>query len=221
MLSALRARERDGKGREIELSQLSATTALVGAQWMQFAHTGEQPPLPGNRDLNHCPHGVYATAGDDEWVALAVAGDAEWAAFAQAIGRPDLVAAPEFATHEARKANEDALDAIISAWTAPQDRWAVAERLQAAGVAASAVENLRDMMELDEGFRDHYQIIRQPSAPDVEIGIDGEPIRFAGEERRILQRAPVLGEHNEPILRGLLGLSQAEFDALVVEGVVA
>ncbi len=221
VLSALRARERDGQGREIELSQLSATTALVGAHWMQFAHTGEQPPLPGNRDVNHCPHGVYATAGDDEWVALAVAGDAEWAAFAQAIGRPDLVAAPEFATHEARKAHEDALDAIISAWTAPQDRWAVAERLQAAGVAASAVENLRDMMEVDEGFRDHYQIIRQPSAPDVEIAIDGEPIRFAGEERRILQRAPVLGEHNEPVLRGLLGLSQSEFDALVVEGVVA
>ena len=45
VLSALRARERDGQGREIELSQLSATTALVGAQWMQFAHTGEQPPL--------------------------------------------------------------------------------------------------------------------------------------------------------------------------------
>ena len=77
------------------------------------------------------------------------------------------------------------------------------------------------MMETDEGFRDHYQIIRQPSAPDIEIGIDGEPIRFAGEERRILQRAPVLGEHNEPVLRGLLGLSQSEFDALVVEGVVA
>ena len=221
VLSALRARERDGQGREIELSQLSAATALLGAQWMQFAHTGEQPPRPGNRDPNHCPHGVYATAGDDEWVALAVEGDAEWAAFAQAIGRPDLAAAPEFATHEARKANEDALDAIIAAWTAPQDRWAVAERLQAAGVAANAVENLRDMMEVDEGFRDHYQYVRQPSAPEVEIAIDGEPIRFAGEERRVLQRAPVLGEHNEPILRDLLGLTQSEFDALVVEGVVA
>ncbi len=77
------------------------------------------------------------------------------------------------------------------------------------------------MMEVDEGFRDHYQYVRQPSAPDVEIAIDGEPIRFAGEERRVLRRAPVLGEHNEPILRGLLGLTQSEFDALVVEGVVA
>ena len=221
VLSALRARERDGKGREIELSQLSATTALIGAQWMQFAHTGEQPPRPGNRDLNLCPHGVYPAAGDDEWVALAVEGDAGWAAFAQAIGRPDLAVAPEFATHAARKANEDALDAIIAAWTAPQDRWAVAERLQAAGVAASAVEDLRDMMEVDEGFRDHYQYVRQPSAPEVEIAIDGEPIRFAGEERRVLRRAPVLGEHNEPILRDLLGLTQSEFDALVVEGVVA
>ena len=82
------------------------------------------------------------------------------------------------------------------------------------------MENLRDMMEIDEGFRAHYQRIRQPSDPDVEIAIDGEPIRFAGEEGRILQRAPGLGEHNEYVLRELLGLSDAEVEALIVQGVI-
>ena len=221
LLAALRARERTGEGREIELSQLSATTAFLGAQWMRFAHTGEQPAVPGNRDPNFSPHGVYPTSGDDNWVSLAVDGDAEWGAFAQAIGRPDLAAAPDFATHEARKANEDALDALIAEWTAGQDRWAVAEALQAAGIAASPVEDLRDMMDLDEGFKDHYQRIRQPSDLDWEIAIDGEPIRFTREPRRILQRSPVFGEHNEYVLRDLLGMSQQEFDGLVVDGVIA
>ena len=220
VLAALRARDRTGAGREIELSQLSATTALIGAEWMRFAHTGEQPPFPGNRDPNYCPHGVYRTVGDDEWVAIAVDGDDQWAALSAAIGRTDLAGDLRFDGHQARKANEDALDAIISDWTATRDRWDIAAQLQAAGVAASPVETLRDMMERDEGFTHHYQRIHQPSDPDWEIGIDGEPVRFALEQDRILQRAPVLGEHNESILRDIAGLSQAEFDELVVAGVV-
>lgn len=221
LLSALRARDRTGEGREIELSQLSATTAFLGAQWMRFMHTGEQPPVPGNRDANLCPHGVFRTSGDDEWVALAVDGDAEWAACAAAIGRPELGTAAEFATHADRKANEDALEAIIGEWTAGQDRWAVAETLQAAGIAASPVETLRDMMDLDEGFKDHYQRVRQPSDLEWEIAIDGEPIRYAQEERRVLQRAPVVGEHTEYVMRDILGMSEADFNALIVEGVLS
>ena len=221
VLAALRARERSGEGREIELSQLSATVALVGAEWMRFAHTGETPERPGNRDANHCPHGVYRTIGEDEWVAIAVRGDSEWAAFATAIGRPKLTTAERFASHEARKANEDELDAIISDWAGNQDKWQAAERLQAAGIAANAVENLRDMMEVDEHFRDHFQIIQQPSAPELDIAVERDAIRFMHEDDRILQRSPMLGEHNEYALREIAGLSQEEFDELVVAGVIA
>ena len=220
VLAALRARERTGEGREIELSQLSGTVALLGAEWMRFAHTGEMPERPGNRDANHCPHGVYRTIGDDEWVAIAVRGDDQWAAFCSVIGLPNLTAAERFGSHKARKANEDELDAIISNWAQDQDKWQAAERLQAAGIAANAVENLRDMMEVDNHFHDHYQIIRQPSDPTFDIAIDREAIRFMHEDDRILQRAPTLGEHNEYALREIAGLSQEEFDALVVAGVI-
>ncbi len=221
VLAALRARERSGEGREIELSQLSATVALVGAEWMRFAHTGEAPERPGNRDPNHCPHGVYRTIGEDEWVAIAMRGDSEWAAFATAIGRPNLTGAERFASHEARKANEDELDTIISDWAQNQDKWQAAERLQAAGIAANAVEDLRDMMEVDEHFREHFQIIQQPSAPELDIAVERDAIRFMHEDDRILQRSPTLGEHNEYGLREIAGLSEQEFDELVAAGVIA
>ena len=225
VLAALRARERSGLGREIELSQLSATVALAGAEWMRYARDGRMPEPPGNRDPNLCPHGVYPTnAGaedDDQWVAIAVDGGAQFAAFAAAIGQPELAADPRFADHERRKANEDQLDAIIAEWTKPRDRWAIAEQLQAAGVAASPVEDLRDMMELDEHFKGHYQYLRQPTAPDFPIAVDGETIRFTHEDDRILDRAPTLGEHNEYVLRDLLGLPQHEIDALITDGIIA
>ena len=67
--------------------------------------------------------------------------------------------------------------------------------------------------------RGHYQRIRQPSAPEVELMIDGEAIRIDGVERQ-LARAPMLGEHNEHVLKDLLGVTDEEFVDLLVSEVI-
>ena len=123
------------------------------------------------------------------------------------MGRGGLASDARFATHAARKANEDALDEIVSSFTRTRERWELAAELQGAGIAAAPVESLRDSYERDPQLRHHYQQVRQPTAPDADIPIDGEAIRFSGHEHR-LQRAPMLGEHNESVLCGIVGLSQ-------------
>ena len=219
VLAALYRRERTGEGCEIDLSQLSATISLLGADWMQYARTGQQPPRPGNRDPNYAPHGVFPTRGEDEWCAIAVEGDEQWQHLAALVGTSGLSSDPRFATHDARKAHEDALEAIVEAWTEPQDRWALAAELQDAGIPAAPVEDLRDMLERDAVMAEHYQRIRQPSEPGLEIVIDRDPIWISGHERE-LTRAPMRGEHSEYVVREILGRSREEFDALVVEGVI-
>ncbi len=218
VLAALRERDRSGAGRELELSQLGATISLLGVEYLQYRASGRQPAPRANRDPNYCPHGIYPALGEEEWCALAIEGDAEFARFAAALGKPELAVDPRFATHAARKQSEDALDAIVADWTRSCERFALADRLQAAGLAAAAVESLADAVARD-GERGHYQAVRSPAAPDVEIPIDGEAIRFTGWPHR-LERAPMLGEHNEPVLCGLLGLSSEEFARLVAEDVV-
>ncbi|MEM9176778.1 MAG: CoA transferase [Myxococcota bacterium] len=219
ILSAIRKRDRGGGGQEIDLAQLSATVALLGAEWMQYRATGTAPPRNGNRDANACPHGVYPAAGEDDWLALAVQSEAEWIAFTNAIGDPGLAEDPRFATHAARKLHEDALDERVRAWTRRQDKWRGAEHLQAAGVAAGPVEHLRDTFERDPLLRAHYQIVHQPVAPDVAIPIDRESARYVGREH-VLTRAPGLGEHNEHVVREVLGRSDEDFIELVVSGVL-
>ncbi len=220
VMAALRARDAGGGGRHLDVSQLSATIALLGVEWMRYAATGRQPPPSANRSPNHCPHGVFRTRGEDEWCAIAVETDAQWHALCGALERPGLAADPRFATHAARQAHEDEIDEIVSGWTRDRDRWEVAEALQAAGVAAAPVESLRDTYERDPQLRQHYQHVRQPSSPDVDIPIDREAIRFAGIEHRLV-RAPMLGEHSERVLCEIAGLTRAEFDELVIAGVVA
>ena len=135
------------------------------------------------------------------------------------MNRPELARDPRFATRDARKAREDEVDEIVSAWTRNRDRWELAALLQSGGIAAAPVENLRDTLEVDPQLRHHYQRVRQPSDPEVEVTIDGEAIRFVGVEHR-LERAPMLGEHNEHVLCKILGLPQEEFDRLVLDEII-
>ena len=219
ILAALLERDRTGEGQELNLSQLSSTVPLVGLEWMRFRASGRAPERRRNRDPNHCPHGVYPARGDDQWCAIAVREDAEWAALCEAMGRRELASAPMFATLASRKSNEEEVDALVSGWTRERDKWEAAELLGGLGIAAAPVEDLQDTLLVDPYMREHYQHVQQPSDPDVDIVIDREAIRFAGEGRD-LTRAPMMGEHNGYVLGELLGLSQEEIDRLVEEGVV-
>ena len=77
---------------------------------------------PGTRDPNLAPYGVFPAHGEDEWCAIAVEGHERWRRLAALIGLQGPGADTGFATHEARKALEDALEAIVEAWTEGQDR---------------------------------------------------------------------------------------------------
>jgi crotonobetainyl-CoA:carnitine CoA-transferase CaiB-like acyl-CoA transferase len=226
VLAALRQRDRTGAGQQLHLAQLSGTVSLLGAEWMQYAATGRQPPRRANRDANYCPHGVYPAQGsaesDDEWVTIAVspsADDAQWRSLCRLMGRPELIDDPRFADHRARKANEDALDAEVGAWTAELDKWACAERCQQAGIAAAPVEHLADTYRRDPQLRHHYQIVHQPTDPSVDIPIDREAAQWVGADHRLV-RSPMMGEHNQYVVQEILGRSEEDYISLVVDDVL-
>ena len=221
VLAALRARGASGEGREIELSQLGATVALLGAEWMQFARIGRDLERPGNTDPNMCPHGVFPSEGDDQWVAIALESDELWTSFAVAIGQAQWTDDPEMLDLSGRQARRAEIEAATAAWTSQLSKWDAAEQMQALGIAANAAEDLRDMMDVDEHFRDHYQRVEQPSAPGFGIWIDGAPWEFTHLPPRTLKRAPMLGEHNEDVLRELLGMTADEVADLTAAGVLA
>jgi len=224
LMAAVRHRSATGEGQQIHLTQLSGVLSLLGCEWMQFKATGRQPRRNSNRNPNYCPHGVYPALAENEpslegWVAIAVGDDDAWTAFCDVIQRQDLVADPRFASLSARKQNEDELDAIVAQWTAASNRWQIAERLQLAGIAAAAVENLQDMLEVDPQLPNHYQMVRQPTAPDVDIPIDLEAARWVGYDLD-LRRAPGVGEHNQYVVQDVLGRDDDAFVKLIVDEVI-
>ena len=225
LLAALRARDASGEGQELHLTQLSAVLSLLGSEWMQYKATGLQPPRNANRNANYAPHGVYRTQDEQDpeidcWLALAVQTEQEWHALCEVMGHSDLARDPRFATLAARKQNEDALDEIVSEWVAAYDKWTLTDLFQNAGIAAAPVEHLRDMLEVDPQLARHYQQVRQPVAKDIDIPVDREAARWVGVTHD-LNRAPMLGEHNQHVVQDILGRSDEEFVHLLAEGILS
>ena len=236
--AALRHRARTGRGQFIDLSQAEAFMPHLGEVYLENQMTGIRRERRGNGHPRMSPHGVYRCAGDDAWVAIAVRDDAEWARMQGVMGMAELAHDARFATAEGRAANRAALDAIVSAWTRARDRYEVAERLQAAGIAASPVLDCGADTYADEHLqaRDYFQLVEHEDAgiypmsgPIWSFLSDGvEQADGAGQateahgERSPNRHmaAPMLGEHNERALGDLLGYGAARLRELAAAAVI-
>ncbi len=223
ILAALRQRRSTGHGQELHLTQLTGMLSLLGCEWMRFKAEGTVPARKANRDPNYCPHGVYrcrsSRYSEDEWIAIAASGDTQWRRLCALMGRVELGDDARLADHDGRLRHQDEIDAAIEAFTAHQDKWALADVLQEQGIAAAPVAHLADLFEHDAALFRHYQMVRQPAAPDIDIPIDREAGRWRGK-RHDLRRAPGLGEHNEWVVRTLLGRSEEAFTQLLLDEVL-
>jgi crotonobetainyl-CoA:carnitine CoA-transferase CaiB-like acyl-CoA transferase len=129
-----------------------------------------------------------------------------------------MAADPRFATIEARKRHEDEVEAAVEAWTAQQVDLDAMHLLQAAGVPAGIVETVQDMLESDYGLRErHFTLVSQPDGTAFVTHKD--PVKFVGQQETV-DRAPIMGEHNEYVFKALLGLSEDEIVELMAEGVI-
>jgi len=220
-LEGLAHRDRTGEGIEVDLSQYELGLGLMGPALIDYLANRTNPEPVGNRHPfgAWAPHGIYRCAGEDRWVAIAVRGDGEWQRLAALIG--DAIGADaRFATHDSRVANQDALDAAIESWTRPQSAEAVAGRCQAAGIAAGAVQNARDLV-ADPQLEAREFFGTAVSANWGEYGLDRFPARFNGNRPAVYDGVHAIGEDTYDVATGLLGLSDDEFAALVAEGALS
>ena len=212
VVSGLEHREQTGRGDHLDISLWEATGVLAIEAWMQYAFDGTQPDRMGNRDPWMAPHGCFACRGEDEWVSIACTEDAQWVKLAALID-PALGADERFLTLEARKQNEDALEEIVSEWTAGQDRWEVTWLLQAQGVAAfpsfTTEDIVRDPHLNARGFierLEHPEVGRR-----THVGI---PWRLDQRPNGVRMPAPCLGADTDTLLTEVLGYDAARIKEL-------
>ena len=212
---ALRARDRDGTGRHIDLAQRETASTMAGPAFVAASLRGEDPMPIGNRDPRFVPQGCYPAEGDDAWVVLSVRSDAEWAILAERLGRPDLAAL----TSDERAARHDELDELIGSWTCERSADAVAECLQGDGIPAGAVIDTfaihDDPQLVARGF---YREVPNPKMHRYRQ--TGPTWSIHGPPAHQMRRSPWFGEHNRELLTEL-GLSDDELAALARDRIIA
>jgi crotonobetainyl-CoA:carnitine CoA-transferase CaiB-like acyl-CoA transferase len=217
LLAALEHRLRTGDGQHIDCSQAEASLHFLTPVLLDYTVNGRIPGRSGNRDRDAVPHGAFPARGDDAWVTIAVGDEAQWAALCDVMRRPDLVGDPRFVTAAARRANEATLDAVIGAWTAPQDAHATSAALQAHGVPAYAVQNSADLLRDPQLLaRGHFRAIEHPTNGPTTV--EGSRFILSRTPAEIRGPAPTYGADNERVLRDVLGYDDERITALVAAG---
>jgi len=220
LLAALDYRRRTGKGQYIDMAQYEAALSNLAPALIDYFATGRVLGPKGNASERYAPHGAYRCEdeeGNEQWIALAVANDAEWRAMLEVLGAkaPD----DRFATHLGRLENRQALDAFVSRSVRGWRVMDLVAKLQAAGVASYRVQNCVDLHQDEnlQAFDFWHWLEHKEMGPSPYEGLQHRLSRTPGELR---SAAPILGQHNEEVLGGMLGLSAAEIEQLQKENVV-
>ena len=220
ILAALERRRRTGEGCVIDLSQYEAGLQFLAPALLEHAANGTVPTRDADHDRVAVPHGVYPTRGDDRWVALSVWNDDEWSRFRVALGDPEWSRDAGLATRAGRREREAELDANIAAWTRTRTREEIVATLRARDLRAAAVESVGELFD-DEQLAHRGVWRRAAHAGLGEVGLMAPPFGLSQTPARPDRAGPTLGEHNEAVFKGLLGLSADEYASLAADGVFA
>jgi crotonobetainyl-CoA:carnitine CoA-transferase CaiB-like acyl-CoA transferase len=218
LLCALEERRRTGRGQYIDLSQQEASMCALDAALLDYSANGRVDDRQGNRHPSAAPHGAFACLGDDAWVAIAVFTDAQWRGLRAVMGDPAWAADERFATLLGRKQFEDVLEARVGEWTATMRPEQAVECCRAAGVEAAVAATGHDLQADPQlQHRGHFIHLNHPVLGDFPF--DALSYRLDGARPEPPRAAPLLGQDNTAVYRDLLGLTEAEYEALEGDGV--
>ena len=162
---------------------------------------------------------VYRCKDEDRWCAITVTTKEEWTDFCGVIGNPEWTKEQRFCTLTGRKENEDELDRFVEEWTTGHLAWDVMKLMQDGGVPAGVVETGEDQLEhdLQTKHRGFFQELDHPRLGKHHAMTS--PFQLS-KMPCVVERSPLLGEHNEYVLKEILGLSDEEVVDLVINGVL-
>lgn len=217
-MAALHSKVRTGRGQVVDVSLYEPLLRIIESVVVRYDQTGRTKPRLGNQMEEDVPRNVYA-ARDGGHVAISCGSQSIFDNLLGAMGRAELKTDPRFATMADRVTHRDAIDAIVAAWIATQDRGAALAALDAYHVVAGPIQDMEEVLQ------DPHILARQTIATllDEELG----PIRMPAPVPRLDETPGSIrwsglrqGEHNRRIFGDLLAMTDAELQRLSQAGVI-
>jgi formyl-CoA transferase len=217
-LSALHYREKTGRGQVVDSAIYEAVLNMMESLVTEYDKTGYIRERTGAILPNVAPSNVYPTR-DGQLVLIAANQDTVFGRLAEAMGQPGLAKEPKYATHTARGANQVELDELVGRWTATQTRDEVLAAMEKFGVPAGLIYRTPEMLE-DPHFKARQAIVATQHPDFGELKMQNVAPKLSETPGGIRAPAPSMGEHNEEVYLGLLGMARERYDALAARKVI-
>jgi crotonobetainyl-CoA:carnitine CoA-transferase CaiB-like acyl-CoA transferase len=217
IVAAIAHCERTGQGQYIDAALLDTIVAFNANQIVSFFCSGRIPLRYGNAHANVVPYEVFPTA--DGHIILAVGNDGQFQRFCEAAGCPELVAEARFKTNSQRIVHRAELIPLIAEIMRTRTKHEWIEALEAANVPCGPINNMKEVFE-DPQVQHRRLRVDMPHPLGGIAPLVASPMRLSATPVEYRHAPPLLGQHNEEVLKGLLGKSDVELAALKAEGVI-
>jgi formyl-CoA transferase len=232
ILAALFQRERTGRGQRVNVAMQHAVLNLCRVKLrdqQRLTHGplaeypndsfGTEVPRSGNASGGGQPGWAVrcAPGGPNDYVYVIVQ-PVGWGPLTELIGRPELAADPDWSTPEARLPRLNKMFQLIEEWSSTLLKWEVLEKLNAHNIPCGPILSTQEIIE-DESLVDNEMVVRVPHPERGEFTTVGSPIKLSDSPVDVTS-SPLLGEHNEHVYVGELGLDADELALLKSNGVI-
>jgi formyl-CoA transferase len=215
--AALVHREQSGKGQYLDLALFDSLVAVLANQGANYLATGVSPKRLGNDHPNIVPYQTFRTA--DGNVIIACGNDNLFRKFCAVAKSEQLVDDPRFATNRTRVENRAALSEILAPIVASRTTRDWVDSLETAGVPNGPINTLEQVFQEPQAVARGLKFeLPHPLAGSVSMV--RSPMRFSATPVEHDVPPPVLGQHTEEVLRGLLGWSDADIAKCRADGVL-
>ncbi|MYA97710.1 MAG: CoA transferase [Nitrospinae bacterium] len=217
VLLSLYHREKTGVGQMVDVGMLDGQVALLTYHANNYFGTGKLPPRRGNKHPSITPYEMYACK--DGYFNLGVGNDSLWRRFCDAMGLGDIKEDPKFAINKDRVDNRLELQEILDAFFAEKTVGETLETLRGAGIPCGPINNLAQVLS-------EPQILAREMVVDVDVPVAGPtkvtgvPIKLSETPGAVRTPPPTLGQHTDEVLESVLGMDEAQRNALREDGVV-
>lgn len=208
----------DSEGQEVDVSLYEPLFRMLEALVAEFDKLGmirERTPFVAS---GASPAGTYRTA-DGKWAVLVCSTQRTWERLPGAIGRPELLEDPRFATNADRVQHDDVLDALLVDWFGERTFAEAKARLDAAGCPTSLVYSIEDIF-ADPHYRERESIVEVEHPTIGTLKMPGIVPKLSRTPGHVAFAGPALGEHNRDVFGKLLGLADEQIRLLADEGTI-
>jgi formyl-CoA transferase len=216
-LTALHHRHVTGRGQMVDSAIYEAVLGMMESVVTEYDKAGFIRERTGAILPNVAPSNVYATS--DGMVLIAGNQDTVFLRLAQAMGQPELAQDPRYATHGARGAHQQELDARVEDWTRTLTTREVLAAMEQHGVPAGLIYRAPEMLD-DPHFKAREAIVSVPHPDFGQLRMQNVAPKLSETPGSIRTPSPELGQHNEDVYLGLMGLDRSRYDQLRAQKVI-